>query len=73
MKSPEAAARTLEGEMLLAVLKHWKRPPAYLEMGQEQRQKHSIVLEKPFRKDARRARREDRATFETVRAMIESA
>lgn len=69
MKSLEAAELTPEGEMLKLIVGYWKRQPPHL----RPKGGYSIVLEKPFRKGVRRARREDRATLETVKALIESA
>jgi hypothetical protein len=68
MASPESAARTLEGEMLVAVATHWKQQPP----GLQSEGGYSIVLEKPFRAHARQAQYEDQATFETVRALVAS-
>ena len=69
MDSPEAAARTLEGEMVVAVLGHWKQQSDPRATAKE----YSVVLEKPFRVNPRKAQRQDRATFETTRALIAAA
>lgn len=74
MASPEAAARTLEGEMLLSVTRGWKQQPLrYFTDTPPVRWSRSIVLEKPYRKNASKSAREDRATFENVRALAAAA
>lgn len=67
-RSPEAAGKTLEGEMLLAIVHDWKTRPE-LHTGKQRR----IVLEKPLRWLARTAVREDQAVIDTVKLLVAAA
>lgn len=66
MHSPEAASKTLEGEMLTQIIWTWRQNP-----GQTRR----IVLEQPPRliANSKKTAKQHRAIIETTRAMIEAA